>query len=331
MQGAPSPILKCGPNLQGQPQSVDAIKYAGFNVCTLANNHILDQGGNCCLMTKQKLNDAGIQTVGAGENLRDAAQTLYLHKDGESVAIINCCEHEFSIATEKKAGANPLNPIQQYYAIKEARKNANCVIVIVHGGHEMFQLPSLRMKETYRFFIEAGADAVINHHQHCFSGFETYKGKTIFYGLGNLLFDHKTLRDSIWNEGYMVELTFDRQQMVKYKIIPYSQCNKEAAISLMESLQENLFQKKLLELNQIIENEELLTLELEKYYDRCAQTSMSIHFPHYGNKLLQCLYRLRLFPAHINRRRYTKLWNSIECESHREKQIFAFQKMADKY
>jgi poly-gamma-glutamate synthesis protein (capsule biosynthesis protein) len=45
------------------------------------------------------------------------------------------------------------------------------------------------MVETYRFFIEAGADAVVNHHQHCICGYEVYKGKPIFYGLGNFCFD----------------------------------------------------------------------------------------------------------------------------------------------
>ena len=41
------------------------------------------------------------------------------------------------------------------------------------------------MKETYRFFVDCGADAVINHHQHCYSGYEYYKDKFICYGLGN--------------------------------------------------------------------------------------------------------------------------------------------------
>ena len=39
-----------------------------------------------------------------------------------------------------------------------------------------------------------GADAVVNHHQHCYSGYEVYKDKPVFYGLGNLLFDHASKR-----------------------------------------------------------------------------------------------------------------------------------------
>ena len=161
------PILKCGPNLQGTKEAVDAVKYAGFNCCTLANNHILDQGEQCCLDTKNELEKAGIDTVGVGSNLEDAASILYKEIRGETLAIINCCEHEFSIATDTTIGANPLNHIQQYYRIQEARSKADYVLVIVHGGHEHCQLPSPEMQETYRFFIDSGADAVVNHHQHC--------------------------------------------------------------------------------------------------------------------------------------------------------------------
>ena len=63
------------------------------------------------------------------------------------------------------------------------------------------------MMETYRFFIEVGADAVVNHHQHCFSGYEIYKNKPIFYGLGNFSFDGIGSGDR-WSSGYIVTLNF---------------------------------------------------------------------------------------------------------------------------
>lgn len=149
-------------------------------MCTLANNHILDQGEQCCLDTKRELEKAGIDTVGVGHNIGEAGIILYKQINGETLAIINCCEHEFSIATESSAGANPINPIQQYYKVQEARQNADYVLVIVHGSHEHYQLPSPQMQEIFRFYIDAGADAVVNGHQHCYSGYEEYKGKPIF-------------------------------------------------------------------------------------------------------------------------------------------------------
>ena len=110
-------IRKAGPHLGGHINAADAVKYAGFNVCTLANNHILDLGEECCKKTVEFLKTAGIDVVGAGESLDSAERVLYITKKNKKLAIINCCEHEFSIAAAHMAGANPLNPVRQYYAI----------------------------------------------------------------------------------------------------------------------------------------------------------------------------------------------------------------------
>ena len=120
----------------------------------------MDYGADGCLDAISALNEAGISTVGAGADLSAAGSVLYKKINDKTLAIINCCEHEFSIAGDSSAGANPLNPVSQFRSILEARKNADYVMVIVHGGHEHFQLPSLRMQDTYRFFVDAGADAV---------------------------------------------------------------------------------------------------------------------------------------------------------------------------
>ena len=120
--------------------------------------------------TLQAVDAVGLDHMGGGMNLSDASAVLYKEIKGVKIAFVNCCEHEFSIATDTSAGANPLNVVQLWYTIREAKSVANKVIVIVHGGHELFQLPSPRMQETYRFFVDAGASAVINHHQHCYSG-----------------------------------------------------------------------------------------------------------------------------------------------------------------
>lgn len=129
------PIPKCGPNLRCTPEAAEAVRYAGFTGVTMANNHILDFGAEGLRRSVKCCQDQGLDVVGVGENLHDAEKVLYLEKEGKKLAIINCCEHEFSIATELEAGANPLNPIRQYYAIQEAKKQADYVLVIVHGGH----------------------------------------------------------------------------------------------------------------------------------------------------------------------------------------------------
>ncbi|MCF2660296.1 CapA family protein [Parabacteroides distasonis] len=317
------PIPKCGPNLQGTIEAVDAVKYVGFKCCTLANNHILDQGEQCCIDTKLSLEQAGIDTVGVGCNLSEASDVLYKVINGETIAIINCCEHEFSIATESEAGANPLNPICQYYAIQEAKKQADYVLVIVHGGHEYFQLPSPRMQETYRFFIGAGADAVINHHQHCYSGYEVYNGKPIFYGLGNFCFDAPKMRNDIWNEGYMVIISFDKQK-IACEIIPYTQCNEKASVELVKD--RTLFDKNIEKLNAIIQDPKELKKNVDEYYRSTASGMLLMHQP-YENRILNKLYRMHLLPSLVSRQKYLKLLNYIYCEAHHDKHVFAFKQL----
>lgn len=322
--GNSKPIKKCGPNLRGQLKSIDAIKWVGFNCCTLANNHTLDYDEESLIYTREQLLHANINVVGAGENLTEASKILYLKKYNETLAVINCCEHEFSIATDNTAGTCPLNPIQQFYKIKEARENADYVLIIVHGGHEHFQLPSLRMKEIYRFFIDAGADAVVNHHQHCYSGYEIYNGKPIFFGLGNLLFDNERQRNSIWNEGFMTVIQFNEKN-IGFELIPYKQCNEEPRVELMNEEQQKLFFNKIKELNDIISDNNKLKREIEKYYASCIKAELS-YFEPYRGRILRKLHYIGILPSFVTGSKIPSILNHIECEAHRDKLIHTLHK-----
>lgn len=316
------PIEKVGPNLKCSSKGLEAVKWAGFNCVTLANNHILDFGDGGISNTLELCKSVNISTVGAGNNLAEASNILYENVKGEVLAIINCCEHEFSVATESESGSNPLNPIQQYNAIQDARKTADVVIVIVHGGHEHFQLPSPRMMETYRFFIEAGADAVVNHHQHCYSGYEYYKGKPIVYGLGNYLFDITPVRiDSIWNYGYMVSIDFSSENP-QLTIHPYKQCAEEPKIELLPS---DAFNEKLKELNEIISNPEELNRAIGVYYDSCLESYSNIFEPFYNRIYIGAKHRGWL-PSFISKKRRLAASNFINCESHRDKLLWWLNK-----
>lgn len=316
------PISKSGPNLQCTAKAVDAIKYAGFDCATLANNHIRDFGSDAVNRTIKLLKDNGLDSVGAGKNIKEAAKTLYKDINGERLAIINCAEHEFSIASEEMAGANPLNPIQQYYAIREAKEKADCVLVIIHGGHELHQLPSPRMQEIYRFFIDAGADAVVNGHQHCFSGYEVYKEKPIFYGLGNFCMDKSPIRvNQPWNYGYMVKLSFNDGNIV-FELIPYEQCGEKPGVFLLKD--RTAFDKRISELNKIIVSNEALKKATDDYYKSTEKKFIVAHEP-YSNIWLKKLFSLHLLPSFMSKKRMLNILNFIECESQRDRQIIAIK------
>ena len=315
------PIPKYGPNLHCISDAVEAIKFAGFTGVTMANNHIMDYGNDGLKKTIACCKANGLDIVGVGYTLKDAESVLYLKKNNATLAVINCCEHEFSIATKNGAGANPLNPIRQFYTIQEARKKANFVLVIVHGGHEYFQLPSPRMVDTYRFFIDIGADAVVNHHQHCYSGYEVYSGKPIFYGIGNFCFDTSpTSIDTIWNYGYMVEFTFS--DSIEYKIYPFNQYSKIASIKLLDN---QSFDKQLHKLNSIIEDKTELDNRVNEYFRQCEVGECSLLEP-YSTKVMNKLYYLGLLPKFIRGKKAAAILNHLDCESHRDKLIYALKR-----
>jgi len=308
-----APIKKCGPNLSSTKNAVEAIRYAGFKMVTLANNHILDFGPEALRDTVKTCNEYEIDTVGVGNDLSEASKIFYKTINNKILAIINCCEHEFSIATANSAGANPLNPIQQYYKIKEAKENADYVLVIVHGGHEHFQLPSPRMVETYRFFVDAGADAVVNHHQHCFSGYEYYNGKPIFYGLGNFCFEREGKVNTLWNTGLLLELQFDDGQ-IQFNMYPYFQCNGSPTIKLMDDTSQ--FEKDISAINSIISDNSLLIEKCNKFY-KSRKKAIKLIFEPYNNKILRKLYYLDILPSFYNKKKVI-VENYINCESHRD-------------
>lgn len=320
-------ITKLGSCLSCNENAIDALRWAGFNVITLANNHSMDYGSNGLEITLDTAHKAGIRTVGAGMNLDEAKRILYHSKDDFTIGIINCCEHEFSIADQNEAGANPLDLISQYESIQDAKEKADYIIVIVHGGHEHFQLPSLRMQDTYRHFINLGADAVINHHQHCFSGYEMYKGKPIFYGLGNFCFDEKThVNPTLWIEGYMVELDI-QQDNTSFKLIPYIQCSDEPKISLLND--KSSFYQRIQELNKTITIREKLIENLDNYYSAHQKAILSVVEP-YVSRLGKSLYFRGILPDLINQKKALTLLNKINCESHLDKLQFVLRKLVFK-
>lgn len=314
-------IHKFGPVLFSTKEIIDAVNYLGFKCCTLANNHILDQGGVCCVDTIKELKENGIDSVGAGSNLDEASSILYKSINGETLAIINCTENEFSIATDKGAGANPLNSIKLYYSIKEARKFSSYVLVIIHGGHENYQYPSLRMVELYRYLIDVGADAVINGHQHCFSGYEVYNNKPIIYGLGNFCFDYPNKVNSPWNKGYMVSLELTNGQTKLHTLYPYEQCNGTPGITLLKD--RTNFDVEIAEINNVIADEKRLKEQINTYYQESSFDIINM-FLSPSNRYLNKLFRMGIIPSFMSSQRLSMIHNYINCEAHRDKVLYAF-------
>ena len=308
-------IKKAGPGMYCPSESVGLLKEAGFSAVTLANNHIRDYGDDGVRNTIAALKNAALDYVGGGLDINEADAVLYKQVKGKTLAVINVCEHEFSIATEKQCGAAALDVVKESRKIRIAHSMAEYVIVIIHGGNEHYQLPSPRMKSLYRFFIEMGADAVVNHHQHCYSGYEVYQGKPIFYGLGNFCFDWNGRRGSIWNEGYMVSLTLD--STIGFELIPYIQCDEEPRVVLLNEAQSTNFFDNIGKLNNIISNDKILEEEYEAFC-RKRKHSIICPFTPYLNSYVRIAAGRHYLPYLIPKQKLCGQINFIECESHRD-------------
>lgn len=317
------PIIKSGPSLSSSRESVTFLKEVGFKCACLANNHFKDYGNLAMENTVRILQEEGISSVGYGYNLSDANKTLIEHIGNETLAVINCCEHEFSVSQPSEPGTNPINPIQQYYAINEARKHADYVIIVTHGGHEHCQIPSPRMKELYRFYIDCGADAIINSHQHCACGYEVYHDKPIFYGIGNFCFDMPNMGSSLWNEGYIVSLEFING-IVSFTIHPYVQYDENPTICLMNDDKTKDFMQSVEEINQIIKDDILHRKSYADIMNNDISSYRAIVSP-YNNHYLRALCSRGYLPLFLSSRRKMSILNAINCESHLERLQYLLQ------
>ena len=308
---------KIGTNLKVNESFVDILKEGKFHLVTLANNHIMDFGVNGLQSTMTICRKERIEFVGVGLDLHEARRIFYKTINGIRIAILNFAENEFSTTHGNYPGANPLNPIANFYDIQEARENADFVFVIIHGGHEHYQLPSPRMQETYRFFVDAGADAVIGHHAHCYSGYEIYKSKPIFYGLGNFVFDSfGGIRNGTWTEGFAVCFSMN-DGAVSFTLHPYTQGKEEnPGVHLMKDSDLDLFYKNIDSLNRIICDPEMLKNEYQKFVQSKKSYLSSIE--PYSNRYLMALHRRGLLPSLLSKKKKRLLLNLIRCEAHRD-------------
>lgn len=310
-------IDKIGPVLFTTTNAISLLKTAGFNLLTLANNHIMDIGNIGLNDTIKAIEANNLAYVGVGQTAVESRKYFVFNKNGVSVGIINIAENEFSTTKGNMPGANALDVIKNHFDIKKCKKECDKVIVIYHGGHEGYEYPSPRMKELFRYYIDSGADSVICHHAHCYSGYEIYNEKPIFYGLGNFVFDWEGIREKKWNYGYAVRLFLDKNDSIDFEIIPYEQGNTKAGVVKLQGKKLQYFEEQLRKINDIILNDELLEKEFLKLSKMREKEYLATLQP-YPNRILRGLYKRGLLPNLISKRNKLRILNTIRCESHKD-------------
>jgi len=313
-----APIEKTGPVFGAESACINGIRAAGFDLLCLANNHIFDHGPGGLENTLTECAQAGIATVGAGRNL-DAARAPFIRKvGGHRVAILAMAEHEFSIATCSRAGANPLDLIDYTRQVASLRGAYDHLIVLLHGGPEFITVPSPRLRKTCRFLVEMGAHTVVVQHPHAFGGYERYRSGCIVYGQGALVMDEGLYRNlKTFHEGFLVHLTIRTDGEAAVRFVPFVQSSSAAGARKMAPAADASFQEFMDGKAAAIANDEYVEQEWLRFCRERQHGYLSAVLGH--NRLFRIANRRGLVTRLLHgRKALLQLRNVLNCETHRD-------------
>jgi hypothetical protein len=210
-----------GTVFSADPKLIKGLANAGIDWVGLANNHIGDAGGPGILQTIKNLKTYGIASSGAGKDLTAARKPALLKTHGVTVAMLAYDTIAgYYAAGKTKAGSAKLTAATVKADVAAARKaGADVVIVFPHWGTEYDPTPFVNQTRLARMIIDSGADMVIGNHAHWAGAMELYKGKAIWYALGNFVFDQTWSEPTM--EGITLELTFRGTELVQVRMRPH--------------------------------------------------------------------------------------------------------------
>lgn len=313
-----SPIAKSGPALKSSDKCIEAL--APFSVVGLANNHILDHGKKGLSDTMDYCRKASLATVGAGLNQEEAQRPYIKNIKGLKVAIIAIAEHEFNQSENNGPGSAPIDAIDNYKQIKEAKELADIVIVTLHGGNEYFPYPRPGLRKLCKYFVDLGVDGVICHHPHVPGSFEYYQGMPIVYSLGNFVFDNLA-PPQYWDQGYMALLNFDmkNKKFKSFEFIPYKQSVDQGGIKLLEGNEKKEFITRINTYNKKLKDTISWLQEWDDFIVKQRNSYLLRQYLPLSFKGIGFLVRktplLKLF---INQKNILPKANMLKCQSHLE-------------
>lgn len=316
---SPNPIKKIGPHLSTDYRICNFLKKLNFNLVTLANNHILDHGESGLKNTINQLKKNDINFLGAGVDLDSASQTYIFEKNNFKIGFLNYAENEFSNSYNNSPGANPLDVISNSKQIIDFKKQVNLLIIIIHGGIELYSYPTPRYKKLLRYFADLGGDIIISHHTHRYNGYEIYNETPIFYGLGNFFFPLNKENDFAWATGVTVEINISIDKKISFATHPFLQNhNSSSSINYLNGDLLSDFRKNEIKINNVISNDELLNQEFDSFFESIKKNYIHFLQP-FTSKYLHKLLSLGLIPSFLKNEFKKRLYlNIIRCEAHRE-------------
>ncbi len=194
--------------------TINGLSKYNFKILNLANNHILNQGKNGINFTKSYLEENSIKTVGVGSDKSSAWQGEIYESKGIKIGFIGA---SYAPVSPYVANIGDVEKIKR--SITQLKNNSDFVVATMHAGTEYTTKTNQDQIDFARAAIDNGADIVIGAHPHWIQPFEVYKGKYIFYSLGNFVFDQEWSQAT--KEGLTLKITLNKS----------GKCNNQAGSS----------------------------------------------------------------------------------------------------
>jgi poly-gamma-glutamate synthesis protein (capsule biosynthesis protein) len=233
----PPPMPKAGPTpyiLNAPLTAPDMLRQAGFDILGLANNHTLDYRSVGLAETVERLKQAGLMTVGAGENIEAAYRPLLVDVKGVRLAFLafNIIGGYQSADPDSWANAT-WDETLATQAIAQAQRQAEAIIVSIHWGDEYLIYPSPSQHKVAQIVLDAGADLVLGHHPHVVQGTEVVGDSFVAYSLGNFVFDQEDLPET--RHGLALRALFDVHGLRGIQTLPVSAMRQPILLNIEEA------------------------------------------------------------------------------------------------
>ncbi|SDI66327.1 poly-gamma-glutamate synthesis protein (capsule biosynthesis protein) [Actinokineospora alba] len=198
------------PTFYAPPEVATGLADSGFDVCSTASNHTMDQGAEGVATTLDALDEAKIAHTGSARSAAEAAKPLVRDVAGVKVGFVSYT-FAFNKGTTRPTPwmANLLDPAAVIAEAKRAREaGAEVVVASIHWGTEGKHEPNAdQRKIAQRLLGDPSIDVIIGHHAHVVQPFERINGKWVTYGLGNQVAKHEEPKGTT-EEGVLARFRF---------------------------------------------------------------------------------------------------------------------------
>ncbi len=209
-----------------------ALASVGINVLSLANNHLMDCGRRGVLSTLAALEQAGLSALGAGPSKAAAHAPVVREVGGVRIGLLGYYWNRRCAAVADRPGAAQDHPGDLESDIRSLRRRVDRVVVTFHWGVPYTREPLPEDRSKARFAVDCGADLVIGHHPHVIQPFEIYRGRAIFWSLGNFAFGSGNSR----GEGLLLGVRFDRSGATAVDVFPIYVKNRDPRVDYQPKL-----------------------------------------------------------------------------------------------